>query len=336
MSTETPPPFPSSTVVLRICILIKDVIESLTSNQESFLRHQDVVRELLSLDRALLQVELFSEADVVFILKDKSASTIEQSRCCIVAFLEKCKLDPIFNIVDNSSLYATMGSEENEIEDFRSAINRFHTDLNKFVIESRCVFSIIISVSMLTTFHDRSSVLDSLESSTEGPSPENLRDCLSSTPSFTLEDAAEPEDIRLAQLLTDDITLGNIQHSETATGDHNPYNTVNKNTSLGGSASPEGIWNPFPPISFSDDEENDAPQQTNEHQSRRPNKRKKANNAARNHSLYENVTTDTDGLYHCPWEGKDPLCDHKPHKHKCIYEYEHFALPPPPLIKSCH
>lgn len=40
----------------------------------------------------------------------------------------------------------------------------------------------------------------------------------------------------------------------------------------------------------------------------------------RNHPLYQKATTGPDGLYHCPWEGKDPTCNHKPEKLECNYE----------------
>jgi hypothetical protein len=43
-------------------------------------------------------------------------------------------------------------------------------------------------------------------------------------------------------------------------------------------------------------------------------------NTARDHSLYQNVTVHSDGLYHCPWEGQDG-CQHRPEKLKCNYEY---------------
>ncbi len=41
----------------------------------------------------------------------------------------------------------------------------------------------------------------------------------------------------------------------------------------------------------------------------------------REHPLYLKATTGPDGFYHCPWEGKDPACNHKPEKLKCNYEY---------------
>jgi hypothetical protein len=43
-------------------------------------------------------------------------------------------------------------------------------------------------------------------------------------------------------------------------------------------------------------------------------------NTPRDHPLYQKATTDPDGLYHCPWEGKDPSCNHMPEKLKCNYE----------------
>jgi hypothetical protein len=58
-------------------------------------------------------------------------------------------------------------------------------------------------------------------------------------------------------------------------------------------------------------------------------------NTARDHPLYHNVTPKADGLYHCPWEGKDG-CQHKPEKLKCNYEYDSFRLPfyPSPMLTT--
>lgn len=40
---------------------------------------------------------------------------------------------------------------------------------------------------------------------------------------------------------------------------------------------------------------------------------------ARDHQLYKSATPQSDGLYHCPWEG-DASCNHKPEKLKCNYD----------------
>jgi hypothetical protein len=54
-------------------------------------------------------------------------------------------------------------------------------------------------------------------------------------------------------------------------------------------------------------------------------------NAARDHYLYHNVTPQTDGLYHCPWEkDQNSNCQHKPDKLKCNYEYG--KISPSPLL----
>jgi hypothetical protein len=53
-------------------------------------------------------------------------------------------------------------------------------------------------------------------------------------------------------------------------------------------------------------------------------------NTARDHPLYQNVTPQADGLYHCPWEGQEN-CPHKPEKLKCNYEYDPFSILPFPL-----
>ncbi|KOS19388.1 Metal regulatory transcription factor 1 [Escovopsis weberi] len=41
--------------------------------------------------------------------------------------------------------------------------------------------------------------------------------------------------------------------------------------------------------------------------------------SARDHALYKNVSTQDDGLFHCPWEGSTS-CNHKPEKLKCNYD----------------
>jgi hypothetical protein len=51
-------------------------------------------------------------------------------------------------------------------------------------------------------------------------------------------------------------------------------------------------------------------------------------NSARTHYLYHNVTPQSDGLYHCPWENKpEANCQHRPEKLKCNYEYDPFSSP---------
>jgi hypothetical protein len=103
-------------------------------NQDLFYRHQDTVQELLSLDCAFLGVELSSETDILSTIKDKGSETIEKSRHCLVAFLDKCKLDPIFGADENQIVPTSFDSkllpEAKYIEGFRSAINGFCTDLN--------------------------------------------------------------------------------------------------------------------------------------------------------------------------------------------------------------
>lgn len=47
----------------------------------------------------------------------------------------------------------------------------------------------------------------------------------------------------------------------------------------------------------------------------------KLHNTYRSDPLYKSATMGSDGLYHCPFEGKDANCNHKPDKLKCNYEY---------------
>jgi hypothetical protein len=59
-------------------------------------------------------------------------------------------------------------------------------------------------------------------------------------------------------------------------------------------------------------------------------------NSARDHPLYQNAKVGPDALYHCPWEGKDPQCTHKPEKLKCNYEYESENPNTRPLVITNH
>ncbi|KAK3700704.1 hypothetical protein LTR37_015786 [Vermiconidia calcicola] len=47
----------------------------------------------------------------------------------------------------------------------------------------------------------------------------------------------------------------------------------------------------------------------------------------RNHALYSEGPK-SDGLYHCPFQAKDPSCQHTPTKLKCNYEYDTSSLMP--------
>lgn len=150
MSTDTTLPYTSSSGVLRICILIKDVIATLNLNQHLFPKHEDVIQELLSLDRALLQIELSSEADFSLTLKDKAASTIEQSKHSLVAFLEKVGLELPTVGAGSPCFLATVNSkscrEKSNIQLFQSTIKEFCTNLNAILtLESKCV--LVSSVS---------------------------------------------------------------------------------------------------------------------------------------------------------------------------------------------
>jgi hypothetical protein len=62
--------------------------------------------------------------------------------------------------------------------------------------------------------------------------------------------------------------------------------------------------------------------QMEQNQGRRASADTDTSGTAREHPLYQKAVIGSDGLYHCPWESKDPPCNHKPEKLKCNYEYE--------------
>ena len=337
MSSETTVPFNSGTGVLKICIVIKDVIATLTPKQHSLPRYQEVIRELLSLDRALLQIELSSGADFLLTLKDKAAPIIEQSSQYLITFLGNAGLDP--TSVGSGGADSKSHPEENNIEDFLSTIKEFCTNLNALLaLESKCVLFPIVSYFILMKIYARPPCLNASASSTEKPAQEDFWDSLQSTSSLDWEDMDEPGYVQLAQIHADDFALGGVHYPETVTYDHNPHPNINDDTFLPESSALEDTWGSSPSTPLLDRDEDDVLTLTTTNQYRKSRKvrrrmssprrvvRRGLKHSARDHPLYHEVTTGPDGLYHCPWEGKDPLCTHKPHKNKCIYRLETFYL----------
>jgi hypothetical protein len=320
--------------------MIKDVVAALTSNQDILHRHHDTVQELMSLDRALLEVELSSKTDILSTIKEKSAETIEQSRQYLVAFLEKCRLDPIFGADENQNLPASFDSEllpeTKYMEDLRSAINGFCKDLNALLaVEIGSVLSVHEVASVLTNLYHRTVPLEAPISSIENPSSENLWPYLSPS-SLALEDEETAENLRLAQLLTNDFDFGESQYPEIVTSGYKNDDIV---APLADNQTPERTWT-SPTVSLHDIEQNDELPGTSDDRLPWPRKRKASSpgntgstpekpprdaNSARDHPLYQDVSTGPDGLYHCPWEGKDLSCCHQPAKHRCKYEYDIYS-----------
>ena len=148
---------------------------------------------------------------------------------------------------------------------------------------------------MLTNLYNRPVPVEAPTSSIENPSSEDLWPHPSSTSSLVLEDDDTAENFRLAQLLINDLESGNSQYLENATSANQNGDTV---ASLGDNQTTEHMRSPLPPRNI---------------------------NSAREHALYQNVSTGPDGLYHCPWEGKNLPCNHQPAKHRCKYEYDIFS-----------
>lgn len=335
MSVEDTLPFQSSTGVLGICILIKDVLASLTSSQQSFTKHQDIVRELLSLDRVLLQVELSSANLFLYLLKDKAAPTIDQIRYNLVAFLENCKRNPALGrvgcpdfISDGATANSALDIEQIGIENFLSAVNKWSTDLNTLLaLESKCVLLSLKKIYFLIVLYTSSYPIGPSTSQTEDLCQENPRQSPPQTPSFDLEDKDEVTYVRPAPIQTDESISGLPIH------EHNPYEDITTGISLIEDSSLENDRCSVPSIPSSIVEENEVPTPITNTKDRLSRKRKlrargstrrattATQNRARDHHLYKNASTGPDGLYHCPLEGKDPLCSHEPRKEKCYYLY---------------
>jgi hypothetical protein len=90
-----PVPFGFSVDCIAVCILITDVIGALDSTRGSSSEYQEVTRELLALDRALLEVvkvaQSFETTVELNALSHTARRTAEQCKSCIEGFLERIK-----------------------------------------------------------------------------------------------------------------------------------------------------------------------------------------------------------------------------------------------------
>lgn len=180
----------------------------------------------------------------------------------------------------------------------------------------------------------RPSILNASISSSEKTAAEDIWNSLPSTSSLDWGDRDEPEYVQLAQIHTEDLPFGGVHYPEDLTYDHKPSPNLNEETFLPDGSGVEDTWASPPSTPLLTMEEEDVLTLTANNRycktrklsrrmsSLRRGVRRGLKHSARDHPLYNEVTTGTDGLYHCPWEGKDPLCNHKPHKNKCIYRFD--------------
>jgi hypothetical protein len=80
---------------IAVCILVKDAVKALDDTGGASAEYQAVIRELWSLDRALLEVEMLSRCYETTIEMNALAHTVrrtaDQCKTCIEAFLAKIK-----------------------------------------------------------------------------------------------------------------------------------------------------------------------------------------------------------------------------------------------------
>jgi len=81
--------------IIAVSLLIKDAIKALDSAHGASAEYREIIRELWSLDRALLEVTSLSETFETTIelnaLGHAARRTADQCRSCILAFLDKVK-----------------------------------------------------------------------------------------------------------------------------------------------------------------------------------------------------------------------------------------------------
>jgi hypothetical protein len=120
---------------ISVCILIKDVMKALDDSRGSSAEYQEIIRELWSLDRALLEVEMLSRSHETTVEMNALSHTVRitanQCKACIEGFLEKV------NGYDRS---LSKGGSGNKWKDAKSKLGwallkkedlaRFRTEIN--------------------------------------------------------------------------------------------------------------------------------------------------------------------------------------------------------------
>ena len=96
--------------IVSICLLAKDLVEALNSSRGAAAEYQEIVRELWGLERALLQVDLFSRthnsSPELHALHETARRTAENCQVCIAAYLKKIrKYEPSLREVGSGSIF---------------------------------------------------------------------------------------------------------------------------------------------------------------------------------------------------------------------------------------
>jgi hypothetical protein len=132
--------------VIAVSILIKDVIQGLSDSRGSAEEYQEVIRELWSLDKALLEVELLSRICGTTIelnaLSCTARRTANQCKLCMSAYLEKIRS---YNrslgfggsgskLRDTAKKIQWTLSQKDELARFRAEVNGHASAINMLLI----------------------------------------------------------------------------------------------------------------------------------------------------------------------------------------------------------
>ena len=135
---------------ISVCILIKDVVKAFNDSRGSSAEYQEIIRELWSLDRALLEVEMLSRGYETTMEMNALSYTVkimtDQCKACIEGFLEK---------VNGYERSLRKGGSGNKLRDAKSKLGwtllkkedlaRFRTEING---HSSAINMLLITASM--------------------------------------------------------------------------------------------------------------------------------------------------------------------------------------------
>jgi hypothetical protein len=132
--------------IISVCLIVKDLVEALDDGNGSPAEYQELIRELWSLERALLQVDMMSRACQATIELNALNQTARQAahhcRQCIEAFLDKIKKykrslggdGPRNFLIDASRKVMWQLCQNDELVKFRTEINAHSSSINMLLL----------------------------------------------------------------------------------------------------------------------------------------------------------------------------------------------------------
>jgi hypothetical protein len=148
ITMPAPPTFGSVGDIISVCLIVKDLVSALDQARGASAEYQAVIRDLWSLERALLEVEIlartYDRTPELNALTATARREVDQCRECIVSFFDKIKKHgKIFDAGDSGNRWKSVASsikwqlfDKDDLSKFRTLVNGHAPVINMILITS--------------------------------------------------------------------------------------------------------------------------------------------------------------------------------------------------------